>query len=180
MNMATRKAQKSELAEWQKQDAARLKELLSAAKDKGNWPNLDEFASRSIQSTGSYLSQLANGYRPLNLKRVIALAKNLGVDVDKISPTLAQSLSGVSLPAPAAEVKARTERNRRDSEYDRSVFRALDTLDKAVKMSIQNMILAIAAAKNPRHAKWSDDIDQFNHRRDSAPATRHKKKASTE
>lgn len=179
--MAKRKAQKSELDYWQLEDAGRLRELIATAKSKRTWPGMDEFANRYIGKSGSYLSQLAGAYRPLNLQHAIALAKGLGVDLDKISPTLAQSLAGVPIPtasAPPLSVKEPRHSNRRDSEYDRSVFRALDTLDPAVKLSIQNMILAIAAAKNPRHSEWSNSIEEFNHSRDAKPVAREKKKAA--
>lgn len=180
--MAKRKAQKSELDDWQLEDAARLRELIAQAKARRGWQGMDEFANRHIGKSGSYLSQLAGAYRPLNLQHAIALAKGLAVDLDNISPTLAQSLAGVPIPAPPsapAQVRDTAARNRRDSEYDRSVFRALDTVDPAVKISIQNMILAIAAAKNPRHLEWSSAIEDFNNKRDAKTPSDAKKKAVT-
>lgn len=165
-----RPARKSNLQAWQQEDADRLKALLRAAKDNHGWPGFDEFASTWIGKSGSYLSQLAGAYRPINLKHAIGLARGLGVDVEKISPTLARELAGVETPRATSPEPAHTgpQRNRRASEYERSVFRALATLEPAVKMSIESMILALAAANSARYAQWSADIERFNHDRDAS------------
>lgn len=175
-----RTAQRSTLHDWQQEDAGRLKGLIAIAKRKQGWPGMDEFAADALGKSGSFLSQLASGYRPLNLQHAIALAKGLGVGVDEISPTLARILSGTKTPAHEAQPKSLAIENRRGSEFDRSVFRALKTLEPDVRMSIKTVILALAAAKNPNYAQWLTGMDQFNSRRESPtkrPARKREKEA---
>lgn len=170
-----RKAQKSELEAWQREDAARLRELIYRAKQRADWRGMDEFAAAWLGKSGSFLSQLVSGYRPLNLEHVIRLAKGLGVDVKKISPTLASPLTDVQ-PVEAGPLAPRPPlTNRRRSELDRAVFRAMETLEPDVQMSIKGLILALATAKNPNHAHWSSSIERFNHSRDSKSGARKRK-----
>lgn len=175
-----RKAQKSELEAWQREDAERLRELIYRAKRRADWQGMDEFAAAWLGKSGSFLSQLVSGYRPLNLEHAVRLAKGLGVDVSKISPTLASPLAD----EPAARIDPSALRlpstNRRRSELDRAVFRALETLEPDVQMSIKSMILALATAKNPNHAQWSSSIEKFNHSRDSKAVTRKRKAGATD
>lgn len=170
-----RPAKASRLSDWQKDDAGRLRQLIAAAKNRGDWPGIDEFASTHIGKSGSYLSQLQSGYRPLNLEHAVGLAKGLGVSLELISPTWAAALVGAQLPAAQRSAQQPPAKNRRSSEYDRSVFRALSTLEPDVQMSIKGMILALASAKSASHAAFMSKIERFNHSRDSAkPAKRGK------
>lgn len=162
-----RKAQKSELKHWQAEDAGRLRDLIRRAKQSPSWPGIDEFASACIGRSGSFLSQLTSGYRPMNLQHAIGLAKGLGVEVNEISPTLAAALPGAQRAMPVESPGKSSPQNRRFNEYDRAMFSAFGTLEREVKMSIRNMIFALATAKNPHHAQWSNEIEQFNEQRDS-------------
>lgn len=104
-----RKASASNLERWQVEDAARLKKLLDQERKSPGWPGQDAFAEASIGRSGSYLTQLATGYRPLQLEHAAALARKLRVKVEDISPTLAQKLS--SLHEPAAPLRKATVTN---------------------------------------------------------------------
>lgn len=104
-----RKAQASELEPWQVEDAARLKALLDQARKSRNWPGQDAFASEAINRSGSYLTQLATAYRPLNVKHAVALARRLRVKVRDISPTLADQVAALGSPDEPAGRKKRAE-----------------------------------------------------------------------
>lgn len=172
-----RRGQKSELEAWQKEDAARLRTLLNAAKRQPTWRGIAAFSEECVGKSGSFLSQLASGYRPLNLTHAIRLAKGLGVTVADISPTLAAEIAEAATTKPSESSSPTTHRNRRASEFDRSVFRALETLEPEVQMSIKNMILALATAKNPDYLAWSSGIEEFNHKRDAGRPPAKKQKA---
>lgn len=161
-----RSGKKSSLAPWQLEDAARLRDLLAKHARKPDGESQAAFAERWDIGTQSHLSQLATGYRPLNLETTLKLAKGLRVPIAEISPRMAEILATAppayadgSPPPPKPKEKG-------PSALDVSMLAALRSLDPVVSESIRTMIHAIATAANERHAEFMRSLDAFNHKRD--------------
>lgn len=168
-----RKAQRSKLEVWQQEDAKRLRDLIDDAKKQPDWKNLDDFAERAGVGTQSNLSQLSNGYRPLNLEKTMALAKALRVAVARISPHFAGELASAP-PAYDDATKpepARSERNGEADALDTMMINSLRTLHPELRQSIRTLVTTVAMAQSASYADWS--------RRREAEVNRRSKKKST-
>jgi transcriptional regulator with XRE-family HTH domain len=82
------KSRRKPLEDWQKQDAARLKELYEKAGPKTQ----ERFGARFGIGSQALVWQYLNGYIPLNLKAALKFAHGLSCDIADFSPTLAAEL----------------------------------------------------------------------------------------
>ena len=82
------KSRRKPLEDWQKQDAARLKELYEQAGPKTQ----ERFGARFGIGSQALVWQYLNGYIPLNLKAALKFAHGLNCDIGDFSPTLAAEL----------------------------------------------------------------------------------------
>lgn len=99
-----RPAQKSTLADWQKEDAARLLKLFRS-QPKETRLSQEAFASRNDIGTQGNLWQYLHGYRALNAEVAVKFAAGLGCPVVAFSPRLAKKLGEMASAGSVAPAK---------------------------------------------------------------------------
>lgn len=100
------KSDSKPLENWQREDAARLKQLLACREPRLS--QADFGAQFDIGSQGMVWQYVA-GRRPLNIKAATAFARGLGVSVDAFSPTIAAQIAQASLAVDLPEAHAITD-----------------------------------------------------------------------
>ena len=91
-----RAARKSELTSEQAADAQRLKALFVKWQKGPDGLSQEQFAEKFQIGSQGYLTQLLNGYRPLNAKIAARFAAGMQCEVKDFSPTLAAEIADVA------------------------------------------------------------------------------------
>lgn len=111
MKQRGRAAAATRLEAWQLADVTRLREHWESWKaGQGRGVSQADFAERYGLKSQGMLWQYLNGYRPLNAQAVVAFARGLNVEVQDISPRLAQEIRALSVGLVAEQPRAEYSR----------------------------------------------------------------------
>lgn len=155
---AMQKSRRKPLEDWQKQDAARLKELYEKAGPKTQ----ERFGARFGIGSQALVWQYLNGYIPLNLKAALKFAHGLSCDIADFSPTLAAELPE-SMRRPADQFTEMV-----DAMPANDAQQVLDFITYKFERTEHLM----AAEQAARYSKWIERITADLERRkaDDSPA----------